>query len=200
MRTQSDERLVDLVRAGNPGAFDAIVALPAPFAASLPEDPARGPGRGRGPTGVAERSPRTPPVRGRDAAVPVAVPHRAQRFAQRAARPLAGHVELDETIDGVERPDQAFEKSQKLRDTVAAVKGLPERQRSAIVLRELEGRSYEEIAGSLGVSDGSVRMLLNRARATMQAGVTAVTPFGLLVRLPFATGGPRTARAPTWPS
>lgn len=98
-------------------------------------------------------------------------------------------MELDEAIDGVERPDQAFEKSQKLRDTVAAVKGLPERQRSAIVLRELEGRSYEEIAGSLGVSDGSVRMLLNWARATMQAGVTAVTPFGLLVRLPFATGG-----------
>ena len=36
-----------------------------------------------------------------------------------------------------------------------------------LVLRELEGRSYEEIAGTLGVTDGAVRQLLNRARTTL---------------------------------
>ena len=55
-------------------------------------------------------------------------------------------------IDGVERPDQAVERREGLRDVVAAVQALPERQRDAIVLRELEGRSYDEIAAELGVT------------------------------------------------
>jgi RNA polymerase sigma factor (sigma-70 family) len=55
---------------------------------------------------------------------------------------------------------------------VAGLGSLPERQRRALVLRELEGRSYEEIADSLGVSGASVRQLLNRARHTMRAGAT----------------------------
>lgn len=69
---------------------------------------------------------------------------------------------------------------------VTAVGALPERQRDALVLRELEGRSYEEIAVQLGVSDGAVRQLLNRARNTLRASVTAVTPYGLLAGIPAA--------------
>ena len=64
----------------------------------------------------------------------------------------------------------------------AAVSALPERQRDAIVLRELEGRSYDEIAAELGVTGGAVRQLLNRARGTLRAGATALTPYGLLTR------------------
>jgi RNA polymerase sigma factor (sigma-70 family) len=64
------------------------------------------------------------------------------------------HAELDEAIDGVERPDQALERRQGLRDVITAVKALPERQRDAMILRELEGRSYEEIAVELGVTGG----------------------------------------------
>ena len=70
---------------------------------------------------------------------------------------------------------------------LAAVSTLPERQRDAIILRELEGRSYDEIAAELGVSGGSVRQLLNRGRNTLRAGMTAVTPAGLLA--PCAWGG-----------
>jgi hypothetical protein len=60
-----------------------------------------------------------------------------------------------------------------------AVRDLPERQRDAVVLRELEGRSYEEIAAALGVTGGAVRQLLNRARTNLRAAATAVTPLGL---------------------
>ena len=90
---------------------------------------------------------------------------------------------LSDQIDGVERPDQAAERRQHLADVLAAVKALPARQRDAIVLRELEGRSYEQIAKGLGVSDGAVRQLLNRARSGVRSGVAALTPFGLLARL-----------------
>jgi hypothetical protein len=82
--------------------------------------------------------------------------------------------------------EHAVQRSQGLKEVVAAVQALPERQRDAIVLRELEGRSYEEIADELGVSDGAVRQLLNRARNTLRAGGTAVVPLGLAARLPWS--------------
>ena len=97
---------------------------------------------------------------------------------------------LEEEIDGVERPEQAFERREGLRSVVAAVSALPERQRDAIVLRELEGRSYDEIAAELGVTGGAVRQLLNRARTTLRAGATAITPMGLLLRIPLAADEP----------
>jgi RNA polymerase sigma-70 factor (ECF subfamily) len=42
---------------------------------------------------------------------------------------------------------------------------LPARERAALVLREVEGFSMDEIARALDVSANSVRMLLSRARA-----------------------------------
>jgi RNA polymerase sigma factor (sigma-70 family) len=93
------------------------------------------------------------------------------------------HAELDDRIDGVERPDQAFERATGLRELVVAVQALPERQRGAILLRELEGRSYDEIALALGVTDGAVRQLLNRARNSLRSAAAAVTPMPLLTRL-----------------
>ena len=92
------------------------------------------------------------------------------------------HEQLDENFDGVERPDQAFERREDLRSALDAVKALPERQRDALVLRELEGRRYDEIASELGVGDGAVRQLLHRARTTLRAGASAITPVGLLDR------------------
>ena len=69
---------------------------------------------------------------------------------------------------------------------LVAVQALPDRQRDAIVLRELEGRSYEEIALALGVTGGAVRQLLNRARNSLRATAAAVTPMPLLTRLASA--------------
>src|SRR3954463_5011677 len=71
---------------------------------------------------------------------------------------------------------------------MAAVEDLPQRQRDAIVLQALEGRSYEKIAQELGVSDGAVRQLLNRARNTLREAAAAVTPTGLLARVASSGG------------
>src|SRR3954465_8442020 len=94
-------------------------------------------------------------------------------------------------MDGVQRPDQAFELRERLLATVSAVKQLPERQRNAVLLREIDGLSYEEIASALGVGDGAVRQLLHRARTNLRAGLTAVTPVGRVGRLAaaLASGG-----------
>jgi RNA polymerase sigma factor (sigma-70 family) len=190
LRGQSDERLIDLTRAGNERAFEAIVH------------------RYRGPLlRYCERI--LPPGRAEDAVQQtflgafnaiasgdkeLKLRPWLYRIAHNSALNLLrqngwNHEQLDEQFDGVLRPDQAVEARERIRSLVAAVKGLPERQRDAIVLRELEGRSYEEIATALGVTDGAVRQLLNRARTTLRAGATALTPYGLAERIAAAASG-----------
>jgi RNA polymerase sigma-70 factor, ECF subfamily len=52
-----------------------------------------------------------------------------------------------------------------------AIDGLPEDLRTAIVLRELEGLSYEEIATTMGCPIGTVRSRIFRARAAIDAAL-----------------------------
>jgi RNA polymerase sigma-70 factor (ECF subfamily) len=55
------------------------------------------------------------------------------------------------------------------RETVrAAIEQLPEEFREAIVLRELEGCSYKEIADIAGVPIGTIMSRLARARRQLQ--------------------------------
>jgi RNA polymerase sigma-70 factor, ECF subfamily len=45
-----------------------------------------------------------------------------------------------------------------------AIESLPSKYRVPVVLRDVEGRSYEEIAQILGLSEGTVKSRINRAR------------------------------------
>ncbi len=55
--------------------------------------------------------------------------------------------------------------SEEIRETVnQAIEALPEDLRTAIVLREIEGMSYEEIAGAMECPVGTVRSRIFRAR------------------------------------
>lgn len=56
------------------------------------------------------------------------------------------------------------EKQQKVRD---AIDSLPEHQKAAILLRQYQDLSYEEIAQSIGVSPKAVKSLLNRAKENL---------------------------------
>ncbi len=53
----------------------------------------------------------------------------------------------------------------------AALEGLPEIHRTVLVLRELEGLTYEELAERLGVQKGTVMSRLFHARRKMQAAL-----------------------------
>jgi RNA polymerase sigma-70 factor (ECF subfamily) len=67
--------------------------------------------------------------------------------------------------DSSARPDDAFER-RHLRELVdAGVRRLPVHHRQVFVLREIEGRSYEEIAEITNCNLGTVKSRLNRARA-----------------------------------
>src|SRR5437763_5670051 len=66
--------------------------------------------------------------------------------------------------DNTYRPDDLYRK-RHLKETIdRAVSHLPEHHRVVFVLRELEGKTYEEISEITGVNLGTVKSRLNRAR------------------------------------
>jgi RNA polymerase sigma-70 factor (ECF subfamily) len=62
------------------------------------------------------------------------------------------------------RPDDLFRKRHLREKVEEAVAELPDHHRVVFVLRELEGKSYEEIADITGCNLGTVKSRLNRAR------------------------------------
>ena len=90
------------------------------------------------------------------------------------------HDELDPDFDGVPQTPGVFEQKEELARIVAAIQALPEGQRRALTLRELEGRSYGEISAELGHTDSGVRQLIFRARTALRNLGALIMPFGSL--------------------
>jgi len=65
-------------------------------------------------------------------------------------------------------PDRLLAQKELAARLQQALDALPFDQRTAIVLREVDGLSYEEIAFSLGVAIGTVKSRLTRARHTLR--------------------------------
>ena len=63
--------------------------------------------------------------------------------------------------------DAVFESRERLRTLVADLATLSERQRSALVMRELSGLSHEQIAAALGTSSGAARQVVYEARQAL---------------------------------
>jgi RNA polymerase sigma factor (sigma-70 family) len=87
-----------------------------------------------------------------------------QRFRQAARRPQEV-VALDE-FTGPAMPEEP--EGPSAGDIKRALQSLPFNQRSALVMRELEGRRQTEIAAALGLSESAVEALLFRARRAMR--------------------------------
>jgi RNA polymerase sigma-70 factor, ECF subfamily len=77
-----------------------------------------------------------------------------------------------ETLDEVELeagpdPAQAAEHRERLHALGQAIANLPPDQRAALVLREFEGLSYQEVADVLGTSLPAIKGRIHRARLTI---------------------------------
>jgi RNA polymerase sigma factor (sigma-70 family) len=180
---QSDERLVRLFRSGHERAFDAIVEryrkpLVRFSAGILPES--------RTEDAVQQAF-----INAHTALLSSDEPVQLRPWLYTITRNASlnmlrqngwNYEQIPLDFDGVRRPDQVFEQRIELQETVAAMNALPARQRDALVMRELEGRSYDEIAATLGANDGAVRQLLNRARVTLRSAASAVVPAPLVAR------------------
>ncbi|MBT8442320.1 MAG: RNA polymerase sigma factor RpoE [Gammaproteobacteria bacterium] len=79
--------------------------------------------------------------------------------------------EINARLRDIATPDRIAQR-EELRETVEdAIAGLPEELRVAIVLREIEGMSYEEIARAMDCPVGTVRSRIFRAREAIDGRI-----------------------------
>ena len=69
-------------------------------------------------------------------------------------------------------PDLALTESERGRVLELSLRLLPEKERAALVLRDLEGLSTEEVARALGSSQATVRSQVSKARVKVKGFVT----------------------------
>ena len=84
----------------------------------------------------------------------------------------ARHLSYPEQLPEPEVPhlqDDEMDARMRLDKVLEAVKALPERQREILLLRTVEGLSYEEIAERTGMNYLTLRVLLSRARTTIKS-------------------------------
>ena len=74
-------------------------------------------------------------------------------------------------------PDQMLDQKETVERLWFAVDQLPFEQRSAIVLHEMHGLSYEEIAFSVGVAVGTVKSRLARACEALREELRSAWPY-----------------------
>jgi len=91
--------------------------------------------------------------------------HRSQQVS--LDQHIQDHGELAERTDS--GPDRLVGQKQLAERIRVALDGLPFDQKTAIVLREIDGLSYEEIGFSLGIAVGTVKSRLARAREGLRA-------------------------------
>src|SRR3954466_4742918 len=177
LRLQSDERLVALTRRGNQGAFEALVqryesrllafcrhmlgsrgdaedVLQEVFAASY--NAVLGDDR---------------PINARPWLYRIA----RNRCLNHLRRPVpVGHDSMDvfERAGGQTTSD-AVHQREEFRQIVADVQDLPETQRTALLLREIDALSYDDIAAAMDTTVPSVKSLLVRARVSLAEAAEA---------------------------
>jgi RNA polymerase sigma-70 factor (ECF subfamily) len=101
--------------------------------------------------------------------------YRRRKAQKRDARtlsidaPIAGTDDLYVTPSGREvEPGERAHQQEFLARVRACVRELPDEFRAAVVLRDMEGLSYEEIAAALGLAPGTVRSRIHRGRLLLQ--------------------------------
>ena len=171
LRLQGDERLVALVRDGNPGAFEAIIdrytGRLLGFCRQM-----------LGSTEDAEDVLQEVFVNAYKAMLGDTREINLRPWLYRIARNRClNHLrkptaDAQESMDMVPTVDAAstherVHNREEFRQLLADVKKLPETQRSALLLREMDAMSYEDIAVAMDTTVPSVKSLLVRARISL---------------------------------
>jgi RNA polymerase sigma factor (sigma-70 family) len=202
LKLQGDEKLIAMARAGNPGAFEAIVD--------------RYQGRLLGfcrqmlsSTEDAEDVLQEVFVNAYKAMLADEREINLRPWLYRIARNRClNHLrkpkaDAQETMDMVPEVDAAstaerVHNREEFRQILSDVNKLPETQRSALLLREMDALSYEEIAAAMDTTVPSVKSLLVRARISLTEASQArlLTCGEVRVELSEAAEGLRKASAP----
>ncbi|CAA9517476.1 MAG: hypothetical protein AVDCRST_MAG67-3149 [uncultured Solirubrobacteraceae bacterium] len=111
----------------------------------------------------------------------------------RRRRPQSELVEeLEPTVPG---PEVDAEQRGRLAQLIDDLRTLPERQRGALVMRELNGLSYDEIGLALGMSNDAARRAVFDARSALHDAVDGRATACASVRRSISDGDRRSLRA-----
>lgn len=70
--------------------------------------------------------------------------------------------------DDKNRPDDLLVRKEKVQAVIACLDALPEKSKEILLLRDMQGFSYDEIAKILECSEGTVKSRINRARQSLK--------------------------------
>ena len=73
-----------------------------------------------------------------------------------------------EPVDASEGPEEAVERAELKRELAAAIARLGDEQRAALVLRDVQGLPYEQIAEILDLNLNTVKSRISRARSALR--------------------------------
>jgi RNA polymerase sigma factor (sigma-70 family) len=177
LRLQSDERLIALVRRGNHGAFETLVARYQSRLLSFCRHML-------GSREDAEDVLQEVFAAAFNAILADDRPINARPWLYRIARNRSlNHLRRQQPI-GVDSMDvhlaehgtttaDKVHKREEFRELIADVQDLPETQRTALLLREIDALSYEQIAEAMETTIPSVKSLLVRARVSLAEAAEA---------------------------
>jgi RNA polymerase sigma-70 factor (ECF subfamily) len=103
---------------------------------------------------------------------------------KRKRRKLVSLTGFFQTTDGAEPqefnppdkkplPDTELVDSERRNAVQRAIATLPEKYRTPLILRDVEGKSYEDISRILETSEGTVKSRISRARGFLREKMTA---------------------------
>lgn len=84
----------------------------------------------------------------------------------------AVHLAFTENLPESPAPrsqDDDFDARRRLDKVLKAVKALPERQKQVLLLRTVEGLSYEEMSARTGMNNATLRVTLSQARTKLKS-------------------------------
>ena len=84
-----------------------------------------------------------------------------------------------ERLDSASTPSEQMIQKDKLNIVRNMINELPEKQRSCLQLRDIEGKAYKEIASILGITEEQVKVNIFRARQTVKQRFQQFDSYGL---------------------
>src|SRR5207247_1731943 len=81
---------------------------------------------------------------------------------------IVSHEEQGEPVATTADPDDSLQLAEQRHLLQSALTDLPEKQRAAVVLRDLQGLSTTEVADAMNVSEATVRSHLSAARLRLK--------------------------------
>lgn len=99
--------------------------------------------------------------------------------AKKAAQNLSLDEQPIDAADNAPQPDERLEREEQIRQLREIIDRLPEKQRTALQLREMEEKTYKETAEIMGVTEENVKVLLFRARNVIKQLFKPKDKYGL---------------------